>query len=270
MNSEKESQEKQMVELSFEGEPSLDDFIKELEEKEKDLHISSDLIVEIEESDISEADPFELLSFLDSCQATNGNNGSSAPKPIVTDYQPFNENVSKLENEVVKLREQVSKVETERSEANELARRRQSDFENYRKRMDRERNEMFRNLLSNVATEILPVIDNLNRALESASGLPGKSKDFQLFVDGIGLVNQQLSEVLEEMGIKPIISIGEPFDPHLHEAVAAERTSEFPPHTVIAELLRGYRLDEKIIRHSLVKVSTATNSETPLGNPETK
>jgi molecular chaperone GrpE len=268
MKSEKESQENQIEEIALDGgSPSLDDFIKELEEKEKDLHISSDLVVEIEDLDINEDDAVELLKFLDNCQPASASNGSSS-KQIVTDYQPYNEknsnseSFSKLENEVVKLRDQLTKFETERLEVNELARRRQYDFDNYRKRTERERSEMFRDFLSNVANEILPVLDNLNRALDSASTLPGeKSNDFQQFVDGIGLVNQQLNEVLGEMGIQPIISVGEPFDPHLHEAVSAEQTDAFPPNTVISELQRGYRLNDKIIRHSLVKVSTSSNIE---------
>ena len=267
MKSEKESQENQIEEVVLDSSPSLDDFIKELEEKEKDLHISSDLIVEIEDLDINEDDATQLLSFLDDFQQKVPSNGNGSRR-IETDYAPYNEqfakteNFSKLENEVVKLREQISKFETERSEVNEIARRRQYDFDNYRKRTERERNEMFRDFMSNVANEILPVLDNLNRALDSASALPGKkSNDFQQFVDGIGLVNQQLNEVLGEMGIQPIISVGEPFDPHLHEAVSAEQTDAFPPHTVISELQRGYRLNDKVIRHSLVKVSTSTSAE---------
>lgn len=268
MNPEKESPENQIEELSLEGATTIDDFIKELEAKEKDLHISSDLVVEIEEDDITEADTLELLRFLDGCQVKNAPNGSGL-KPLETDYPGYNHNVSNLENELGRLREQVSKFETERAEVSELARRRQYDFDSYRKRIERERGEMSRNLLSSIAMGILPVLDNLRRALDSASLLPGeKSNDFQQFVDGVGLVNQQLNEVLEEMGIQPIISIGEPFDPHLHEAVAAEQTDAFPPHTVIAELLRGYRIDDKIIRHSLVKVSTPKTSQVSQAKPE--
>jgi molecular chaperone GrpE len=269
MKSEKESQENRIGEIALDGSgsPSLDDFIKELEEKEKDLHISSDLVVEIEELDINEDDAAELLKFLDDRQPARSN-GIAPPRHIETDYAPYNEklakqeNFSKLENEVEKLREQVSKFETERSEVNELARRRQYDFDNYRKRTERQRSEMFQDFLSNVASEILPVLDNLNRALDSAEALPGgKSNDFQQFINGIVLVNQQLNEVLGEMGIQPIIAIGEPFDPHRHEAVATEQTEAFPPHTVISELQRGYRLNDKIIRPSLVKVSTSGSPE---------
>lgn len=208
----------------------------------------------------------ELPGISDAAQELNftDNSSSELPKPRLRtpDFGAVTGNISRLENEVVMLREQLSKFEIERSEANEQARRCQYDLDNYRKRMERERSDLLHNLLTNVATEMLPVIDNLSRALNLAAALPGeKSIDFQQFIDGIGLVNQQLDEVLVEMGIQPIISLGEAFDPHLHEAVATEQTAAFPPQTVIAELLRGYRLDDKIIRHSLVKVSTSVNSQ---------
>lgn len=130
---------------------------------------------------------------------------------------------------------------------------------------------MYRNLLSNIAMEILPVMDNLRRALDSASVLSAeKSNDFQQFVDGVGLVNQQLNEVLEEMGIQAIISVGESFDPHLHEAATTVQTNEVPPNTVVSELRRGYCIDDKVIRHSLVKVSTPLTSQEHLANSETE
>ncbi len=141
----------------------------------------------------------------------------------------------------------------------ELTRRRQSDFDSYRKRTERERSETFLNQVSNLATQMLPVLDNFNRALESASNLTGeKVLDSQHFYHGIVLVNQQLNEVLSEMGVEPIVSVGEPFDPHFHEAVATEETDEIPPHIITAELLRGYCIGERVIRPSMVKVSKSS------------
>ncbi|MGI9037163.1 MAG: nucleotide exchange factor GrpE [Pyrinomonadaceae bacterium] len=263
MNPEKESTENQIDEFAYDGSSSLDDFIKELEAKEKDLEISSDLVLEVEDSDLSEAETLDLLRFLDRCEEKVGAAGKTTSGISANGSPSFNEKGSKKENEVDGLRQKLSKLETERLEIHESARRQKNDFENYRKRTERERSEMFRNVLNRVANQLLPVIDNLGRALDSTVS-DEKSQEFQLFRDGIGLVNQQLNEVLEEMGIQPIKSVGEPFDPNLHEAVAAEQTNKFPPHTVIAELLRGYRLDDKIIRHSLVKVSTTANSEAAL------
>ena len=105
---------------------------------------------------------------------------------------------------------------------------------------------------------MLPVVDNLNRAMDlTANNVEEKPQDFQQFFEGIVLVSQQLNEILAEMGVQPINALGESFDPHLHEAVATEASEEFPQNTVMAELLRGYRIGDKVIRPSMVKVSTS-------------
>jgi molecular chaperone GrpE len=103
---------------------------------------------------------------------------------------------------------------------------------------------------------MLPVVDNLNRALDSSGHITEEcSQDFKQFFDGIVLVSQQLNEILAEMGVEPIIAVGERFDPHFHEAVATEATDKIPPQTVTAELLRGYRIGDRVIRPSMVKIS---------------
>lgn len=263
MNPEKELPDNQFNESTLDDPSAIDNFIKELEAKEKALDISPDLVLQIEESDINEAEALELLKFLDSCEE----NSAPPPPPPVAVKEPVsfsvNEKPSKTADDVKQLRQRVSKLELERTEMKELVRRQKNDFDNYRQRTERERNNIYSNVLSNMGTQLLPVIDNLGRALD-ANFSGEKSIEFQHFLDGIRLVNQQLYDVLGEMGIQPIKSVGEPFDPHFHEAVAAEQTNKFPPHTVIAEILRGFRLDDKIIRHSLVKVSTTANSEAAL------
>lgn len=264
MNPEKELPDNQFNEPALDNPSAIDDFIKELEAKEKALDISPDLVLQIEESDINEAETLALLKFLDSCEEN-----AAAPPPVPPVKEPVsfsvNGNSSKTADDVKQLRQRVSKLELERTELKELVRRQKSDFDNYRQRTERERNNIYRNVLSNMGTQLLPVIDNLGRALD-ANFSGERSQEFQHFLDGIRLVNQQLYDVLGEMGIQPIKSVGEPFDPHYHEAVAAEQTNKFPPHTVIAEILRGFRLDDKIIRHSLVKVSTTANSEAALND----
>jgi molecular chaperone GrpE len=163
-----------------------------------------------------------------------------------------------FENKIQNLQSQISKIEAERTELIENARRRNTDFDNFKKRTERERSETFRNQLGNLAHQILPVLDNLDRALDAATNFNKESSnDFQQFFEGIMLVSQQLGEILAEMGIQPIASVGESFDPHFHEAVATEETAEFSPHTIIEELLRGYRIGEKVIRPSMVKVASA-------------
>ena len=127
--------------------------------------------------------------------------------------------------------------------------------------LERERRETYQSQIGNLAVQMLPALDNLNRALDCAGTIGSDERDeVRQFFEGIVLVNQQVNDVLAGMGIKPIMSVGCEFDPHLHEAVATEETDEFPPNTIILELLRGYSVDDRIIRHSMVKVSTAGKS----------
>lgn len=235
---------------------SIDDFFKEIEAKEKALHISPEMVIEIDEVDFN--DDENLPEFLKPVIPVNKPESQKIAAP--SDYVPNKNVISQLENKISNLQNQISKLETERAELSETARRRSSDFDNYKKRTERERSETFRNQIGNLANQMLPVLDNLDRALNAASVLSNeKAKDFQQFFEGIVLVSQQLNEILAEMGVEPIASVGKSFDPHFHEAVATEETNEHSPHTVIEELLRGYRIGEKVIRPSMVKVSSSAS-----------
>jgi molecular chaperone GrpE len=254
MNSEQDSNiysidEYSIDEIDVQTSGSIDDFIKELEAKEKDLHISSELEMEIEEVS------FELPNIEQILKMSQPSPAPVKPAPNSSNSAPNPAAISQLEAEVTKLKQEVAKTSAEKSEIQETFRRRQTDFENFRKRTDRERSEIFRSVISNLAVKILPVVDNLNRALDSSPNTE-KSAEFLDFINGIQLINHQLNEVLEEMGIQPILAVGQPFDPHFHEAVATVPTAELPPNTVIEELLRGYRIDDKVIRASMVKVSS--------------
>ena len=231
---------------------SIEEFFKELEAKEKALHISPEMVIEIDENDFNDEEIPEFLH-QDFSAPT-----SVSPKIVPSnDFSPNTDLISKMENKISTLENQISKMEVERTELFENARRRTSDFDNFKKRTERERSETFRNQLGNLAGQMLPVLDNLERALNAATNLQKeKAQEFQQFYEGIVLVNQQLNEILAEMGIEPIASVGEPFDPHFHEAVATVETDEFLPHTIAEELLRGYRIGDKVIRPSVVKVAS--------------
>ena len=244
-------------EIGAENTLTIDEFFKQLEAKEKDLDISAEMVIEIDEDDSGEAHvpEFIIADLLD--------DKASDFRSEAKNKDAASENsISKLKNKVSLLEKQISKLETERVELFELSRRRQTDFEGYKKRTERERSETLLNQTSNLAMQMLPVLDNFNRALESASNLPDdKVSDSQHFFNGIVLVNQQLNEVLSEMGVLPIVSVGELFDPHLHEAVATEETDEIPPNTITAEFLRGYRIGDRVIRPAMVKVSSKKDIE---------
>ncbi len=159
--------------------------------------------------------------------------------------------------ELVATRSELRRVETERNDLLERLARRQADFENYRKRVDRERGETYQRLVGDVVSKLLPVMDNMRRALEAESLLEkNESAEFRHFLRGVELIYKQLNVALEEYGVEPVLSVGQPFDPHLHEAVATEHSDEYEPDTVTQELLRGYRLGDKLLRPAMVKVST--------------
>lgn len=229
---------------------SVDDFIRELEAKEKDLHITSDMTIEIEDAD------FEISAVPDFVQ----NELSIKPLPAAAANAPAASPATKarnleLENEIAALKVRIMELKAERSDIQDKSDRRLKDFENFKYRMDRERRGAFIDQIGNLAAQMLPVLDNLHRAIDAADEIGGeRSRDFQQFFDGIVLVNQQLNDVFAGMGVTPIMTVGEPFDPNFHEAVATEVRPEMPVNTISEELLRGYRIGNKVIRHSMVKV----------------
>lgn len=159
--------------------------------------------------------------------------------------------------ELIATRSELKRIEAENAELKSQLARRQADFENYRKRVERERNETYNRVVADVAAKLLPVSDNLKRALESESSVEAaESDEFRHFLSGVDLIWKQLNGVLDALGVKPIPSVGEPFDPHVHEAVVTEATDEYEPDTVMQEIVAGYRLGDKLIRPALVKVAT--------------
>jgi molecular chaperone GrpE len=158
--------------------------------------------------------------------------------------------------ELVATRAELKRVEAENAELRETLARRQADFENFRKRIERERSESYNRVVGEVAGKLLPVVDNIRRALDAESSLrAGESEEFGHFLNGVELIARQLSEVMLGLGVQPIESVGKPFDPYLHEAVATELNEEVEPDTVLQELVQGYVIGEKLLRPAVVKVS---------------
>lgn len=159
--------------------------------------------------------------------------------------------------ELIATRSELKRIEAENADLKNQLARRQADFENYRKRVERERTDTYNRVAADVATKLLPVSDNLKRALDAESSVEAaESDEFRHFLSGVDLIWKQLNGVLDALGVKPIPSVGEPFDPHVHEAVTTEATDEYEPDTVMQEIVAGYRLGDKLIRPALVKVAT--------------
>jgi molecular chaperone GrpE len=123
-----------------------------------------------------------------------------------------------------------------------------ADFENYRKRADREKTDFFKYALGTVMKDLLPVLDNFDRALEHA-------EEGDEFHKGVLLIYKQLSDQLQKQGLRAIVDSGVHFDPNIHEAVVREEDASVPSHTVVAVLQKGYFLHDRLLRPALVKVA---------------
>jgi molecular chaperone GrpE len=128
-----------------------------------------------------------------------------------------------------------------------------ADFDNFRKRARKDQIEAEKKGREDILKELLPVFDNLERAMTHAE----KATDVQSVADGIRMVTRQFGDTLAKIGIERIASFGLPFDPALHEAIQQLETSEYPPGTVAAEIQGGYRTQDRLIRPALVVVAKA-------------
>ncbi len=135
--------------------------------------------------------------------------------------------------------------------------RTKAEFMNYQKRMAKEGESSAQFAVQSLILDFLPELDNFDRALKLADN----SKDFEKFVEGIRLIEEQLFKVLGKYGVEPIETVGKAFDPNLHEAVMEEENNEMPHHTIIDEFQKGFLLKERVVRPSKVKVSRRTEEE---------
>ena len=147
-----------------------------------------------------------------------------------------------------------ARLQKEASEMRELAQRKQAEFENFRKRMERERLELARYAGADVVKEVLPVLDNLERARSYADGLSEEQ-----LRDGIAIIQRQLQEILTRMGLTEVESEGKPFDPHIHEAVSQNETEEHPEGTVLSVFQKGYLFKDRLLRPAMVSVARASS-----------
>lgn len=143
-----------------------------------------------------------------------------------------------------------SKLEEKLAELEDQRVRQLAEFENFRKRSEKEKSQMFEIGAKTVIEKILPVIDNFERGLQA---IPEDEKDTP-FVQGVELVYKQMMTVFDELGVKAIEAVGKEFDPNLHNAVMTVDDDSLESGTVAEELQKGYSYKESVVRHSMVKV----------------
>lgn len=137
-------------------------------------------------------------------------------------------------------------------DANNRALRAQADLENYRKRVQRERQQDSRYALMPLLRDLFPVVDNIQRAIEAAE----KNEGGESLLEGFKLVEQQLQSALLQHGCQPIVAVGKTFDPNLHEAVSQTPSDKYQAGKVVMEIAVGYQLHDRVVRPSQVVVST--------------
>lgn len=147
--------------------------------------------------------------------------------------------------------EDVSQLQRERDEYKDLLLRARADFDNYRKRTERERLDQEETAAAELLRDLLPIVDDLERALSA----PADSDAAQGYRRGVELIQRQLLELLRQRGVRPIEAVGNPFDPHRHQAVAHEAVAGRPEGEIIEEYRRGYMLGNRLLRPSMVKVA---------------
>jgi molecular chaperone GrpE len=161
---------------------------------------------------------------------------------------------AQLEASMAKGRELMGKIKDE----HEKMLRAVADLENYKKRARKEleENQKFGN--EKLLKDFLPVIDNIDRALE-----PANSADLQSLRKGVEMIRKLFEDTLGKHGVKPFSSKGKPFDPNVHEAMSQVETDDMPPNHVYAEVLRGFTLNDRLVRPGLVVVSKAKSEAQP-------
>lgn len=160
-----------------------------------------------------------------------------------------------------------SEPTSDKARADELFDRLQrsmADHSNYRKRMEAEREEMAKLASMMLVAELLPVLDNFERALDS---IPRELEMFS-WLHGIALIERHLRAILEREGVEAIVALGSDFNPHLHEAIVEEESSDAKPGTVIGELQRGYTMHGRVLRPTLAKVAKAPGTGGDSGSEE--
>jgi len=183
-----------------------------------------------------------------------GQDNISEPVEPAEGFPPSGNETGPKSEDPDSLQQKVNQLEQEKEELMNRLVRLQADFDNYRKRTRVEKEELEKQANFNLIQRLLPVIDNLERACQTSGE---NSEDIR---EGVQMVTRQFKEILEKEGVTPIECPGEPFDPNCHEAVMVEDSSEHPPNTVLDELQKGYKMKDKVLRASMVKVSSDESS----------
>ncbi|UHA74197.1 nucleotide exchange factor GrpE [Paenibacillus sp. 481] len=146
---------------------------------------------------------------------------------------------------------ELERVKAESDEHYQRYLRAQADFDNFRRRTVKEKEELAKYASLKLVTELVPVLDNFERALATNPA----NEESDSFVKGVNMIFRQISQVLEQEGVQPMNSVGQPFNPEYHQAIMQVESDEYEEGIVVEEVQRGYMLKDRVLRPAMVKVS---------------
>jgi molecular chaperone GrpE len=170
-----------------------------------------------------------------------------------TSVEPSETAAAALEQDAPAAVDPLAEAQAEAAKNWDLYLRERAELENFRKRTQRDKEEFRIFTRKELLLEVLPVLDNLERALSHT----GQSGEGQGLVEGVTMTVAQFRKVVEDFGARPMVAVGAPFDPNLHQAMGQLETAEQPPGTVVSEYQKGYLLHDRLLRPALVVVAKA-------------
>lgn len=161
--------------------------------------------------------------------------------------------------DIAALNEKLAEAEKAVEHMKDQLLRKAAEFENYRRRTESEYTNLIRSANENLILALLPILDDFQRSIKSGRDRP----DFDVFIQGIELIQNKLTRTLEGQGLKAFESKGKPFDVQFHDALLLVPGPDVPPHTVVEEVEQGYMLNDRVLRHAKVIVSAEPKTAGP-------
>ena len=186
----------------------------------------------------------------DSENLQNSDNNETQKTEQVEENKESEENKDEF-IDIDKIKAEVAEKDKRIDELEERLQKLYADYDNFRKRIEAEAESAKKYAAEKIVSELLPIVDNFERAVDASA----KTKNYDSLKDGVVMINRQIWEILGKVGLSAIDSIGNVFDPALHQAVFCEKKDDLDEDVVIAELLKGYKLHDKVIRPSMVIVN---------------
>jgi molecular chaperone GrpE len=152
---------------------------------------------------------------------------------------------------------EIEELQKQLDQTKDLLLRKAADFDNYKRRVENDMMSIIRRANEDLLIAFLPIVDDMERSLKAANA----TTDAETIRKGIDLIYQKMTKILDAVGVKPLETVGKPFSVEFHDALLQIARADLPPQTVVEEVEKGYVLNEKVIRHAKVIVSTTPDAE---------